>query len=35
MTIPKILYIHHGSVPGGDPTRLRAIIRGLKNKFME
>ncbi len=33
MTIPKILYIHHGSVPGGAPTSLRTMIRGLKNEY--
>ena len=28
----KIIYIHHGSVPGGAPTSLRNMIAGLRKK---
>ncbi|PIE34915.1 hypothetical protein CSA56_06250 [candidate division KSB3 bacterium] len=32
MDSPKILYIHHGSVPGGAPTSLRNLLRGLRTQ---
>ena len=28
----KILYVHHGAVPGGAPTSLRNLVRGVSGK---